>query len=98
MPARLEPIELAIEHVREHRDRVPVARHVAVPHPGQPLGAQARLHVGIRGDVVRVVVVDEARAAVTGQYTDQRAHRQETADQEQARPVGLLPGYLHLRP
>ena len=86
MPARPHPIELAIEHMRQHRDRVPVACDVAVPLPSEALRAQARLHVRIRGDIIGVVVVDEVMPR-NRPIDHQRAQRQEQAD-----PEGMLPG------
>ena len=58
-----QPIELAVEHVRKHRDRMPIARDLAVPDPGKALRAQARLDIRIRRDVIGVVIADEVMAS-----------------------------------
>ena len=100
MPARPQPVKLAVEHVRKHRDRMPVARDLTVPRPGKPFGAQAGLHVRIGGDVIRIVVVDELMPS-DRPINHQRAHRQKQADPERTLPGGLRAGCFncgHHRP
>ncbi len=59
VPAGPHAVELAIEHVRHHGDRVPIACHLTAPDPRHAFLGQAGLDMRICGDVVRVVVVNK---------------------------------------
>jgi hypothetical protein len=59
MPAGPQPKQLAIEHVRNGRERVPVLRVDMGEGPPDALPAQPAVHVRILQDVKRIVVIDE---------------------------------------
>src|SRR4051812_14706456 len=59
MPARRETKELAIEHVRERRERMPVLRVNVRECPAQRVRTQATGDGGILINVILVVVIDE---------------------------------------
>src|SRR5205814_5901876 len=71
----VEAEELAIEHVRQPGQRVPVGRLQGGEGPGHRLRVQTRLDVGVAEDVLVVVVVHEA-VAVNGGVHDQGDHGQ----------------------
>src|SRR5689334_20626918 len=57
----IESEQLAIEHMRNPGDWMPVSRFPmqTAEGPLDPLARQARLNMGVAGDVVRVVVINE---------------------------------------
>ena len=75
------PKQLPIEHVRKPGQGMPVAGMTRAKCPEHILPRQPTLHVGIRSDVVRVVIVDETIQSGDPIYrerdgTQRQAHRQ----------------------
>ncbi len=82
--ARAQPEELAVQHVRQPRERVPVAGVAGGEGPGEPRASEAGAHVGVAAHVVGVVVAHEA---VAGHL---RVHR-ECGDGEEHGDSALRP-------
>ncbi len=59
MAPRAQPIHLAIGHVRNPGQRVPVAGVPGDKRPAYAVRRQSPLYVRIVGDVVRIIVADE---------------------------------------
>ena len=58
-PPRFDAKQLAVQHERQHRHRMPVAGHLAAPGPFETRGRQARLHMRIGRNEIRIVHIDE---------------------------------------
>ena len=84
MAAGLQAIKLAVQHVREPGQRMPVAGVVRGERPGDSLAGQAPADVPVLVDVIVVVEVDEV---VAGRLAEDGDHRQQqqAADGQQAR-------------
>ena len=91
MEARVQAEELAIEHVREPGQRVPVGRVAGREGPPHPLETEPRSDVEIFDDVLRIVVEDELVAANPSEGSE-HADADEAGDPEirrrAARPNG----------
>ncbi len=59
MPRRIEPEQVAIEHVRDPCDRMPVAQFRAAQRPDQPVAVQPETNPRILRHVFRIVVIHE---------------------------------------
>ena len=60
VPAGLQPVDLNVQHVGKPRQRVPVARVHAHERPADPLQREPGHDRRIAGDIVWIVVVQEA--------------------------------------
>ena len=83
MAAGVQVIDLAIQHVREPGQRVPVVGVERSDRPGGPRGGQAVSDMPVLGDVVFVVEVDELWVDRLAENGDHGQH-QEAADGQQA--------------
>ena len=72
----LQSVEIAVQHVREPGQRVPVERLVRGDCPGDCLTGQAVLDVCVVEDVVIVVEVDDVVADRLAKDDDHRQHEQ----------------------
>jgi len=86
VPPGVELEQLAIQHVAEQGQRMPVAGHLRAPGVVQSGLGHSRLHDGIGRDKVRVVVTDKIIAG------DGLIDRQGERGQHKANPQGLMPG------
>jgi hypothetical protein len=59
MPARVHPVQFAIEHVREPGQRMPVAGVTGAESPRHSARGPALRHHLVFGDVILIVVIDE---------------------------------------
>jgi len=91
MAPRLQPIKLAIEHVRKPRQRMPVAGMETLARPREVFQGQPGLNPRVAADVVRVVVIDEA------ELEDRPVNRGNRQRQQQAKQEGP-PGGTRRRP
>ena len=62
MPARLHPEELAIEHVRDRRERVPVLGMDVRERPSNTVPIQSGPNMRIFKHVKRIVIIHELMA------------------------------------
>ena len=60
--ARIHSEQLAVEHVRDRRQRMPVLRMDMRERPDNPAPGQARAHVRVVEHVKRIVIIDELMA------------------------------------
>ncbi len=59
MASRLQPVQLAIQHVRDRRQRMPVHGMNVRECPGNAGGVKTACYLGIFIDVTRIVIVNE---------------------------------------
>jgi hypothetical protein len=74
MPSRVRAEQLAVQHVRQPRQRVPLARPMDAERPHDAVSGEPAAHVGVQVDEVRIVVEDEVER---GRWQVQREGRQE---------------------
>src|SRR4051794_11968482 len=86
---RTEAVPGAIERVRDPGERVPVAGVRGREGPGDVLTGQAGIDVGIVGDVLVIVVADEA-VAQGRREAEKDGSRQEEAHEGLAFPQGPM--------
>jgi hypothetical protein len=70
MAGGIQTIQLTVQHVGHHRQGVPIVRHGITKHPTDAFPVQPVLDKNIRGDIVRIIVVEEItsqRRPVSGQ-------------------------------
>ena len=74
--------ELAIEHVREPGERVPIAGVASGEGPFDVFPFQAALNVRVGGDVIRIVVIDKvvAKSVEVNREGDKRKQQAEQGD------------------
>jgi len=93
VPAGLEAKKLAIRHVRNPGQRVPVAGVAGGKSPNNIRPLQPALNLRVLGDVVRVVIVDEAMPRHRQKDRQGRQCQQQAqhARPPQPRPPGGVP-------
>jgi hypothetical protein len=95
MSARLSPIELAVDHVGDCRQRMPVVRNAMGERPGNPVQCEALRYLCVVDDVGIVVVINEfVSERLTKNHP--RDHRQAETDPEDSRNV-MRAGLVHIR-
>ena len=67
---------MAVQHVGQHRNGMPVAGDLAMPGPFEAFDCQARLDARVGGDEISVVEIDEF-ALGYGPVNEKRARGQE---------------------
>ena len=81
VPAGIKAEELAIRHVRQPGQRVPIARITDVESPAAGFEGQPRVDVGIADDVLVVIIID--KIAMEGRpIQGQRKQQQREADEQ----------------
>ncbi len=76
---RLQPIELAIQHVRQDRERMPVGRHRVAKGPAHAAPGQTTLHLRVPGDKGAVIETQEF-VANRGQECPGHDHKEQHTD------------------
>ena len=89
MAGRLQMVKLAVQHVRQPRQRVPVAGVQCRKRPLYALGRQPRLHSRIAADIIRIIQVNKTEPAHRP-IGASRDERQEHADQNRLAPARSL--------
>jgi len=85
--AGVEPIELAIGHMRNPGERMPVEGPAMGESPADPLEAQSPVHLGVPGDVGVVVEIDEIVAEGLRVDQEDGGGQGEADDPREKRPV-----------
>jgi len=88
MRAWIHAEQLAIEHVRNRRERVPVLGMNVGERPQDASPGQARAHVRVVEHVKRIVIIDKLMAKSLAEHRP-RDRNQKTADAEQ-RPARVF--------
>ena len=88
MAAGLQAIKLAVEHVREPGERVPVAGVVRSEGPGDSLAGQPPIDMRVFTDVFVVVEVDELVAGRLAKDGGHGQHQQAADGQQAPGPAG----------
>jgi len=97
MAAGVEAIKLAIQHVREPGERMPVAGVTGGERPGDGVRMEPVLDGGVQGDVFGVIVIIELEA-VSGPVKAEGDERQGEADENVATEIfGIGRAALHGR-
>ena len=76
---RIQPEELDVRHVREPRQRMPIARRRRLKCPDDAGRRQSALDVCVGGDVGRIIIIDKT-ARQRAAKNRQRRHGQRQAD------------------
>ena len=97
VPPGVQPEHLAIEHVRNHRQRIPLAHRAAGQRPLQSVGRQAVIDVRVVSDIQAVVVFEEGvpqRLAVD-RRDDEQQKRADGPNRTLVLGWGAISGRLH---
>jgi len=90
MRAWIHAEQLAIEHVRNRRERVPVLRMNVRERPRNAPPRQARAHVRVVEHIKRIVIIDELMAnSLAERRPCDRDQKNADADQGPARLFGI---------
>src|SRR5436309_10870754 len=91
MPRRIETEDLAVEHVRHPRQRMPVRGVARDEGPEHVRGRETAPHVKVLRDVLAVVVIDEV-AAEEARIGERRGGREDERDPKpRMGPEDVLP-------
>ncbi len=91
VPPALQPEELAIQHVRQPGEREPVGGVARRERPLNALERDALAHVGIAGNGIGVVEIDEI------EMPDLAIHGESDQDQSETDPARLKTRTVYLR-
>src|SRR5579871_3119759 len=78
--ASMQSIELAVQHVRNPRERVPVARISVRERPLDPLRSKPFNHFGILVDVILVIEINEPKSKCLRENNQYGRHQQNAGD------------------
>src|SRR5438874_4440028 len=82
MAAGIQSKQLAIEHVRNRRKRMPVSANDVRKCPTDSVNAQTPRNLGILVDVIRIVEINERKARGLSKYKPRDRDEDETNDDQ----------------
>ena len=99
---RIRCEELAVQHVREPRQGMPVVGIDRLKRPGDAGLCQSRLHMAILGDIFVIIIADEVKAAHLPEYAgghqdENKGNNKIAMDRLQFMHKCLVASYLQVR-